>query len=167
MCGIAGIIYRNGAQPHPIGRDMTRMLQSMKHRGPDSTGYALYGPTSNLVVMRYKLADANDPRDFDFHSTQDTLYDEVEIERLGVRDTPHLWPMVALELQGQRNAVTLFGAVLALWNEDRLALSAAVFLTTIAAPLAEAAAMLATVRGLSAHAHGRATSSRWVVQNWP
>ncbi len=76
----------------------------------------------------------------------------------------HLWPMVALELQGQRNAVTLFGAVLALWNEDRLALSAAVFLTTIAAPLAEAAAMLATVRGLSAHAHGRATSSRWVVQ---
>jgi hypothetical protein len=66
MCGIAGIIYRDGAQPHPIGSDMTRMLQSMKHRGPDSTGYALYGPASNLVVMRYKLADANDPRDFDF-----------------------------------------------------------------------------------------------------
>jgi methylamine---glutamate N-methyltransferase subunit A len=66
MCGIAGIIYRDGAQPHPVGRDMTRMLQSMKHRGPDSTGYALYGPASNLVVMRYKLADANDPRDFDF-----------------------------------------------------------------------------------------------------
>ena len=42
MCGIAGIIYRDGA--NEIGRDMTRMLQSMKHRGPDSTGYALYGP---------------------------------------------------------------------------------------------------------------------------
>jgi methylamine---glutamate N-methyltransferase subunit A len=64
MCGIAGVIYRNGSSE--IGRDMTRMLQSMKHRGPDSTGYALYGPLTELVVMRYKLADANDPRDFEF-----------------------------------------------------------------------------------------------------
>jgi glutamate synthase domain-containing protein 1 len=66
VCGIAGIIYRDGAQPHPVGRDMTRMLQSMKHRGPDSTGYALYGPSNGGLVMRYTLADANDARDFDF-----------------------------------------------------------------------------------------------------
>jgi glutamate synthase domain-containing protein 1 len=66
MCGIAGIIYRNGSSE--IGRDMTRMLQSMKHRGPDSTGYALYGPNGGgeRIVMRYTLADANTPRDFDF-----------------------------------------------------------------------------------------------------
>ncbi|HWQ24445.1 MAG TPA: class II glutamine amidotransferase [Gaiellaceae bacterium] len=64
MCGIAGVIYRDGA--HAVGADMTRMLQSMKHRGPDSTGYALYRPPSELIVMRYKLADANDPRDFEF-----------------------------------------------------------------------------------------------------
>jgi glutamate synthase domain-containing protein 1 len=66
MCGIAGIIYRDGSE-HPIGDEMTRMLQSMKHRGPDSTGYALYGnPENGNLVMRYKLADANTPRDFDF-----------------------------------------------------------------------------------------------------
>jgi hypothetical protein len=65
MCGIAGIIYRNGSRN--VGRDMTRMLQAMKHRGPDSTGFALYGPgESHQLVMRYKLADANDPRDFEF-----------------------------------------------------------------------------------------------------
>ncbi|HET6656734.1 MAG TPA: hypothetical protein VFG61_02440 [Gaiellaceae bacterium] len=65
MCGIAGIIYRDGT--HDIGRDMTRMLQSMKHRGPDSTGYALYGPPNDgLAVMRYTLADSNTPRDFEF-----------------------------------------------------------------------------------------------------
>jgi glutamate synthase domain-containing protein 1 len=65
MCGIAGIIYRDGTRD--VGRDMTRMLQSMKHRGPDSTGYALYGqPHNGRVVMRYTLADANTPRDFEF-----------------------------------------------------------------------------------------------------
>jgi methylamine---glutamate N-methyltransferase subunit A len=66
MCGIAGIIYQNGL--HPIGADMTRMLQSMKHRGPDSTGYALYGTPNSHVIMRYKLADANTPRDFEFEA---------------------------------------------------------------------------------------------------
>jgi glutamate synthase domain-containing protein 1 len=45
---------------------MTRMLQSMKHRGPDSTGYALFGPHSSSYVMRFTLADATDSRDFDF-----------------------------------------------------------------------------------------------------
>jgi len=65
MCGIAGIIYRDGTRE--VGRDMTRMLQSMKHRGPDSTGYALYGqPHDGQVIMRYTLADANAPRDFEF-----------------------------------------------------------------------------------------------------
>jgi glutamate synthase domain-containing protein 1 len=67
VCGIAGIIYRNGSEEAQlVGRDMTRMLQSMKHRGPDSTGYALYGPPSKNVVMRYTLADSNDERDFEF-----------------------------------------------------------------------------------------------------
>jgi methylamine---glutamate N-methyltransferase subunit A len=76
MCGIAGIIYRDGARS--IGADMTRMLQSMKHRGPDSTGYALYGPSSDLVLMRYKLADANDPRDFEFGERLERHRAEVE-----------------------------------------------------------------------------------------
>lgn len=55
MCGIAGIIYRDGS--HPVGSDMKRMLQSMKHRGPDSTGYALYGPTSDAYLMRVLIAN--------------------------------------------------------------------------------------------------------------
>jgi hypothetical protein len=64
MCGIAGIIHRNGSSP--IGDEMTSMLQAMKHRGPDSTGFALYGAPTEEWVMRVKLADANTPRDFDF-----------------------------------------------------------------------------------------------------
>jgi glutamate synthase domain-containing protein 1 len=66
MCGIAGIIYADANGGREVGSDMTLMLQSMKHRGPDSTGYALFGPRSSSYVMRFTLADANDPRDFEF-----------------------------------------------------------------------------------------------------
>src|SRR5207249_4762055 len=35
--------------------------------GPDSTGYALYHSNGNGdLILRYKLADANEPRDFEF-----------------------------------------------------------------------------------------------------
>jgi glutamate synthase domain-containing protein 1 len=87
MCGIAGIIYRDGSRD--IGREMTAMLQSMKHRGPDSTGYALFGPTSKTVVMRYKLADANDARDYEFAERLERNRAEVEsrLGQLGARVT--------------------------------------------------------------------------------
>src|SRR5919202_195221 len=66
MCGIAGIIYRNGEERQEVGRDMTRMLQAMKHLGPDSTGYSLYRPDTDGFVMHVKLAEANGNQDFDF-----------------------------------------------------------------------------------------------------
>jgi glutamate synthase domain-containing protein 1 len=65
MCGIAGIIYRDGGGERQVGRDMTAMLQAMKHRGPDSTGYALYRPESEGYVMHVKLAESNGHQDFD------------------------------------------------------------------------------------------------------
>jgi glutamate synthase domain-containing protein 1 len=65
MCGIAGIIYRNGGGEHRVGADMTAMLQAMKHRGPDSTGYALYRPEAEGYVMHVKLAESNGHQEFD------------------------------------------------------------------------------------------------------
>ena len=88
MCGIAGIIYRDNGGSHRVGHDMTRMLQSMKHRGPDSTGYALYGAAQGPIIMRYKLADANDPRDFDFEQRLEHHRAEVEsrLRALGAKN---------------------------------------------------------------------------------
>ena len=60
MCGIAGIIYRNGDSDRQVGRDLTRMLQAMKHRGPDSTGYALYRGPDDSFVMHVKLSEPAD-----------------------------------------------------------------------------------------------------------
>src|SRR5437588_175903 len=76
MCGIAGIIHRGG--DGDIGSEITRMLQSMKHRGPDSSGFALYGPPGDHVVIRFKLADANDKRDFEFRERLERHRLEVE-----------------------------------------------------------------------------------------
>ncbi len=113
MCGIAGIIYRNGNGEHAVGHDMTAMLQSMKHRGPDSTGYALYGPATELVIMRYKLADANDPRDFEFaqrleHNRADV---EARLRALGAKihaidkETGYAYRLT-FEYDGELKAIT-------------------------------------------------------------
>ncbi len=59
MCGIAGLIHR-GKRAN-IGKELTEMLQSLKHRGPDSTGFALYGPAmADKHVMRFKVAEQED-----------------------------------------------------------------------------------------------------------
>ena len=59
MCGIAGLIYRDGARN--IGGEMTAMLQALRHRGPDSTGFAIYGePGPNEYIMRFKVAEKED-----------------------------------------------------------------------------------------------------------
>ena len=59
MCGIAGLIHKGKSSN--VGGEMTAMLQALKHRGPDSTGYAVYGePQAGDYVMRLKAAEAED-----------------------------------------------------------------------------------------------------------
>lgn len=59
MCGLAGLIHRDGAGE--LGQEMTSMLQALRHRGPDSTGFAVYGtPTENELVLRFKVAEQED-----------------------------------------------------------------------------------------------------------
>ena len=43
MCGIAGIMYKHGGDGQETGKALIDMLDGCQHRGPDSTGYALYG----------------------------------------------------------------------------------------------------------------------------
>ena len=61
MCGIAGLIHRG--RTADIGQEMTAMLQALKHRGPDSTGFALYGdPAADRYVMRFKVAEQDEAK---------------------------------------------------------------------------------------------------------
>jgi len=67
MCGIAGLIHRGKSSN--IGEELTAMLQSLKHRGPDSTGFALYGNAmADKHVMRFKVAEQEDvAKGFEIH----------------------------------------------------------------------------------------------------
>ncbi|MEZ5827967.1 MAG: glutamine amidotransferase [Hyphomicrobiales bacterium] len=97
MCGIAGVIHRGGATG--VGKEMTAMLQSLRHRGPDSTGFAIYGVTTpDEYVMRLKLAEAEDF--LTDHKIRDKIRDrqaevdkrlaELGVETMGVEEpTPY------------------------------------------------------------------------------
>jgi len=56
MCGIAGLIHRDKSVN--IGSELQLMLQALKDRGPDSTGYAVYGDTDGQnFIMRFKVGE--------------------------------------------------------------------------------------------------------------
>jgi methylamine---glutamate N-methyltransferase subunit A len=87
MCGIAGLIHRG--RTGDVGREMTAMLQSLKHRGPDSTGYALYGkPQGKELVIRFKVAEQDEmSKGFDIHRQVKERRIEVlrRLEELGAK----------------------------------------------------------------------------------
>ena len=77
MCGIAGLIHRKGTSN--VGQEMTDMLQSLKHRGPDSTGYAIYGePTKGEYVLRFKVAEQDEM------DSGSKIHDEIKARRAAV-----------------------------------------------------------------------------------
>ena len=70
MCGIAGIMFKKQGNKAAVGRALIDMLDGCQHRGPDSTGFALYhdaipgqlrlrfiigeGPAADKAVKRIK-----------------------------------------------------------------------------------------------------------------
>ena len=86
MCGIAGVIHRGAISG--VGAEMTSMLQALRHRGPDSTGFAIYGtPAEGDFVMRFKVAEQEDMASgFDIHGQIRERLEEVDrrLAELGV-----------------------------------------------------------------------------------
>lgn len=55
MCGISGRVRYDGGR---VGADIVELAACMRHRGPDSTGFAIYGPRRETgFVVRGYLAD--------------------------------------------------------------------------------------------------------------
>jgi glutamate synthase domain-containing protein 1 len=87
MCGIAGLIHRR--KTGDVGTEMTNMLKSLKHRGPDSTGFALYGsPKGDELVLRFKVAEQEEmSKGFDIHQQVKDRRAEVDkrLKELGAK----------------------------------------------------------------------------------
>ena len=61
MCGIAGIMYKHLRDGAETGRSLIDMLDGCQHRGPDSTGFALYGETEEGTLrLRFLVEDETD-----------------------------------------------------------------------------------------------------------
>jgi hypothetical protein len=88
MCGIVGLIHKKSDGSENIGSQMTSMLQALKHRGPDSTGYAVYGENNGNQVLRFKVAEGADlGGSFDIHAEINNRLEKVDsrLKELGVK----------------------------------------------------------------------------------
>ncbi len=61
MCGIAGIMFKGGSGGAETGKALVDMLDGCQHRGPDSTGFALYGePHDGELRLRFFVGGDGD-----------------------------------------------------------------------------------------------------------
>ncbi len=51
MCGIVGIFYKGAGGAGPVGDVLVDMCNPLFRRGPDSTGFAVYGPPVNGALL--------------------------------------------------------------------------------------------------------------------
>ena len=61
MCGIAGILFKHDRTNRSTGSALIDMLDGCQHRGPDSTGYALYGAAqAEELKLRFFIGDGDE-----------------------------------------------------------------------------------------------------------
>ena len=64
MCGIAGIMLKHGGMEISTGQALVDMLDGCQHRGPDSTGFALYGEAEGgRLKLRFFVGEGNEAGD--------------------------------------------------------------------------------------------------------
>jgi glutamate synthase domain-containing protein 1 len=61
MCGIAGIMFKGDRDNFETGKALISMLDGCQHRGPDSTGFALYGQSAERGLrLRFLIGERDD-----------------------------------------------------------------------------------------------------------
>ena len=61
MCGIAGLLFKRETNGITTGQGLIDMLDGCQHRGPDSTGFALYGgAAAGRLKLRFFVGEGAD-----------------------------------------------------------------------------------------------------------
>lgn len=63
MCGIAGILFKRPHGNHILGKALVDMLDGCQHRGPDSTGFALYEDEVPGLRLRFLVGEEAESAD--------------------------------------------------------------------------------------------------------
>jgi glutamate synthase domain-containing protein 1 len=94
MCGIAGIMFKTETTSLDTGRSLVEMLDGCQHRGPDSTGFALYAPAveGNLRI-RFFVGEGDEA--------------ETTIKRIGEVLSEHHAEVISAETIGINYRVTV------------------------------------------------------------
>ena len=64
MCGIVGLFLKRGVATASLGPLLAGMLSQMRERGPDSTGFALYGEEAPPGAFKATLRAPDDEYDW-------------------------------------------------------------------------------------------------------
>ena len=86
MCGVSGILYKNRGELAPVGEDLVKMLETMTHRGKDSSGITVVGEDAGGdLVLRIWTDDELNAADT-LARTEDTV-----VRRGGVVASKRTW----------------------------------------------------------------------------
>jgi glutamate synthase domain-containing protein 1 len=112
MCGIVGLFLKRPGQEASLGAHLAAMLGTMRDRGPDSAGFAIYGAESENIKLTVRgAADADLPGLADLLDVQMDLHDSHAVLHVppenfsAIREKLAVLPCITIVGAGRRMAL--------------------------------------------------------------
>jgi len=82
MCGIVGIFIKNKKLQNNLGNYLSKMIDSMSSRGPDSAGFAIYDSLKNKKLCKFSLCLSKNTNINNFIKDIKKKFKDVKIKQL-------------------------------------------------------------------------------------
>ena len=80
MCGIVGIFIKNKKLESKLGFYLSKMIDNMSSRGPDSAGFAIYNTLKNKKLCKFSLCLSNNININNFKKDIKNKFKDVKIK---------------------------------------------------------------------------------------